>query len=218
MNKEIILKDIKKIPKQIIGYMIIGFSVYLLKLMNLGMHPWGTLQLGIVNITGLPFGTISQLVGFTIIVISFFLKIYPGLGTLLNMFFIGFFINIYESINLIPQPSNIWLRVFLVLVAQIIFNYGIYFYISCGIGAGPRDGLMVGLVKKTGKSVTIIKTTLEATVFIIGFLLGGTIGIGTVIVTFSGGWILNKIFELHKYNPKEEHHTKLTDYFKSTVK
>lgn len=212
INKELLINDLKKIPRQLLGYLIIASGLSIIKAMNLGMNPWGTLQLGISQLTGISFGTAQQLVGLFIIVVSCFMKMYPGIGTITNMFCIGFFLNIIDNLHIIFAPDFILFKLLLILLGQVIFSYGVYLYISCGIGAGPRDGLMVGLVKITGKSVAVVKTSIECCVFIVGFLLGGTVGIGTVVATFLGGWILNKVFELNNYNPNIEKQSIFIDY------
>ncbi|HZK57056.1 MAG TPA: hypothetical protein VFD17_02000, partial [Clostridia bacterium] len=90
--------------------------------------------------------------------------------------------------------------------------YGLYSYLKFELGAGPRDGLMVGLVKATGLDVKYIKTGMELVVLAVGYLLGGTVGIGTIISTFSGGYMLDRIFRWKGFNPKETCQRKLTDY------
>lgn len=214
MNKQLLIKDLKKVPRQMLGFLIMAFGISLIKSADIGMNAWSTLQLGISKISGLPFGTVSQLVGLVIITICFFIKIYPGIGTLFNMFFIGFFINCIELLNIIPIPSSFVFKLIFILFGQVVFYIGAYTYISCGIGAGPRDALFLGLVKITGKSVTVVRTSIEICVFVIGFLLGGKVGIGTVIITLSGGWILNKIFEIKNYDARTKRQSVITDYFK----
>lgn len=212
IDKEILLEDIKKIPGLLLAFIVCAFGISQMKNLNLGMNPWGTFHIGLSYKTGLEFGTISQLVGFIIILISLFLKIYPGLGTILNMFFIGLFINIIDKYNLTFVPENYILKIIALFGGLIIFSYGIYFYLKFGLGAGPRDGLMVGLMKITGISVTYIKPSIEITVLFIGFLLGGTVGIGTIIVTFFGGYVLNLIFKWKDFDPKKINQRKLSDY------
>ncbi len=215
MNKQLILKDLKKTPQQILAYFIIGLSLNWIKSINLGMNAWSTFNQGITHQTGIPFGTASQIVSVAIILLSIFMKIYPGYATILNAIFIGFFINLGESYHLYYISDNIFINIVLIIVSLLLFNIGIYLYLSCNAGAGPRDGLMIGLVKITGKSVTVVKTSIEATVFIIGWLLGGTVGIGTVITTLLGGYTLDKTFEFFNYSSHKVNHTNIMSYFKN---
>ena len=128
------------------------------------------------------------------------------------MFFIGLFVDIIDKYHLTIIPENPFLKIIALLWGLIIFSYGIYAYLRFELGAGPRDGLMVGLVKITGIGVTYIKPIIEITVLLIGFSLGGTVGIGTIIVTFFGGYILDKIFRWKNFSPKKTNQRKLSDY------
>lgn len=209
------LKDtFKKFPRLFWGFAIVAVGISLTLLSDLGMNPWGTFHQGIALVTGLKFGTVSQLVGLIIIALSLFIHLYPGIGTLLNMFFIGFLVNLITESGWLPQPDTLALQVVYLLVGTVVFNYGIYVYISCGLGAGPRDGLLVGLVRLTGKSVSVIRPAIEITVFAIGVLLGGAYGVGTLVNAFGGGYILHRIFECHHFDPNTLKQSVITDCFK----
>lgn len=212
LNKDLLINDIKKIPGLILAFIVCAYGIAQIKNLNIGMNSWATLNLGLSYKSGIDFGKISQLIGLTIILFSLALKIYPGFGTILNMYFIGFFIDIIDKYNLTIIPESYFLKIIVLFWGLAVFSYGIYFYLSFELGAGPRDGLMVGLVKLTGISVTYMKPSIEITVLVIGFLLGGTVGIGTIIVTFCGGYILDKIFIWKSFNPKETAQRKFTDY------
>ncbi|SKC84268.1 YczE/YyaS/YitT family protein [Maledivibacter halophilus] len=212
INRDLLVEDIKKFPGLILAFMVCAYGIAQMKNLNIGMNSWTTLNLGLSLKVGIDFGKISQLMGLIIILFSLALKIYPGIGTILNMYFIGFFIDIIDKYNLTLISENYFLKIIILFWGLAVFSYGIYFYMSFELGAGPRDGLLVGLVKITGISVTYMKPFIEITVLILGFLLGGTVGIGTIIVTFCGGYILDKIFLWKNFNPKETHQRKFTDY------
>lgn len=211
MNNKIISKFIRLFP----GFFCIALGIFLMRLAYLGLNPWGTFHDGMASITGLKFGTVSQLTGLTIILISIFLKMYPGIGTILNMYFCGYFINMIERFDFIPVPESLIFRSVYYLIGIWTLAFGIYIYLSAGLGAGPRDGLMIGLVKKTKYSVTIIRTTIELTILIIGFLLGGTVGVGTIFAALLSGYSLQTIFKVFKFNPKEKKHLNLSEFFKT---
>jgi uncharacterized membrane protein YczE len=212
LNKKMLTEDIKKVPGLIFAFLIIAYGMVQMKDIGIGMHSWATLNLGIIKVTHLPFGRISQLVGLTIILFSLFLKIYPGIGTVLNMIFIGFFIDLIDPFPITFTPNNYILKILAFYFGIVLFSYGIYLYLSYELGAGPRDGLMVGLVKITGLSVKYIKPAIELTVLVIGFLLGGTVGLGTVLVSLTSGYILDLILQWKDFNPKQTQQKKLTDY------
>ncbi len=212
LNKDLLSEDIKKIPSLLFAFVICAYGIAQMKNLGIGMNPWVTLDLGITHISRISYGKVSQLVGLTIIVFSLSLKIYPGIGTLLNMYFIGLFIDIIDRYNLTIVPNNFFLKILVLFWGLIVFSYGVYSYLKHELGAGPRDGLMVGIVKLTKISVTYVKPAIELTVLIIGYLLGGTVGVGTIIVTFCGGYILDKIFGWKGFNPKTTEQRKISDY------
>jgi uncharacterized membrane protein YczE len=211
MDRVVIKKTLRNLPKLMFGFVIIAIGINLTLYADLGLNPWGTFHQGIASISGLSFGVVSQITGIVIILFSLFIKIYPGIGTLLNMFFIGYLVDVFDTMQIIPLSDNLVIRVIYLIIGTFFFNYGIYVYLCCELGAGPRDGLMVGVVKLTGISVSIVRPIIEITILMIGIFLGGSYGIGTVINAVGGGYILNAIFKFHKFNPKETKQMIITD-------
>ena len=125
------------------------------------------------------------------------------MATILNMFFIGFFADIISKFNILLVPQNYILKIIVLLYGNAVLSLGIYSYLKFELGAGPRDGLMVGLVKVTGLGVRHIKISIELVVLLVGYLLGGTVGIGTVISIFSSGYILDRIFKLKGFDLRQ---------------
>jgi len=203
---------LKNFIRLFLGFFIISFGIVLMYKAAIGMTPWGTFHVGLMEVTPLSLGRISQLVGLIIILFSFALKIYPGIGTILNMIFVGYFIDVINNFFQINNLNSLIMKCLLCLLGLWIFSYGIYLYISSGLGAGPRDGLMVGLMKITGISVTYIKPAIEFTVIVIGILLGGPFGLGTFIVALLGGKFLDIIFKLHNYDPTKSEHLSLKKF------
>ncbi len=218
LNKELLINDVKKIGGLILAFAICGYGTMQIKVVGLGMEPWDTLILGISNKTGMNFGRITQAVGFIIILFSVLIKIYPGMATILNMFFIGFFADITAKLNIVLVPENYFLKIIVLFYGNIILSYGLYSYLKYELGAGPRDGLMVGLVKLTGLDVKYIKTGIELIVLTVGYVFGGTLGIGTIISTFSGGYMLDRIFRWKGFDPRRTHQRKLSEYLISDEK
>jgi uncharacterized membrane protein YczE len=169
---------------------------------DVGLGPWDVLQQGISFHTPLSFGTASIVVGAALIVLSLFLKVYPGIATVLNMSLIGIFINIQLQVNWLPDLSAQPLVVRLVVdvVGVFLTGFGSALYIAPHMGAGPRDGLMLRLNALTGVRIAFMRAALECSVLLIGFLLGGSIGIGTLLFAFGIGicmevsfWLLNRL-------------------------
>lgn len=193
---------LKRIIRLIAGLFICALGVTLLYKANLGLNPWGTLDLGLHKVFGITIGFSSQMVGLMIILASLFLGIRPGLGTLLNMFFIGFFFDLLNKMTKAITLEALPIQLVVFFLGMMAFNFGVYFYLSSRLGGGPRDGLMIGLVKRLNLPVAPIRMSLEATALIIGFLLGGKVGIGTVILTLFNGPILQYTFKFFHFDPK----------------
>ena len=215
IENRVLLDIFIKLPKLFTGFIFASIGITLMITAGIGMNPWGTFTSGLVNITGLSFGRLSQLIGFIIILGSLPIKSFPGIGTLLNMIFIGVFIDFFKSSGFFIQPNSILLQLLMCITGLTILSLGIYTYISCGLGAGPRDGLMLALMRITGKSVTIIKPIIEITVILIGFALGGPIGFGTVIVAILGGKFLSIIFNVMKFDPEDNKQQNLVELSRS---
>ena len=214
MHSENSKLTLRRLPKLMLGFVIIAIGINLTIYANMGLNPWGTFHQGISSITGIRFGAVSQITGIVIIFISLAIKLYPGIGTLLNMFFIGYFVDLFDQLHFIPQVDTLPVRILYLVVGTFLFNYGIFVYLSCKLGAGPRDGLLVGLVKITGLSVSIMRPMIEVTIVVIGILLGGSYGVGTLVNAFGGGYILNSIFKFYNFNPKESKQMVITDLIK----
>jgi uncharacterized membrane protein YczE len=172
---------------------------------DLGMSSWGVFHLGLMNTVGLSFGQTTQLVGLVVLFIGWFLGFPPGLGTVSNIYFIGYFIDIIIKWGIVPKFNNILLQLVLLIAGMATIGGASYFYLSPKLGAGPRDGLMIGLVQKLDKEVSIVRAGIEITVLILGIAMGGTVGIGTVITAFSIGYFVQLAFKLGNYDRNSKH-------------
>ena len=115
---------------------------------DLGMSAWGVFQVGLMNVIGLSFGQASQVVGLGVLIFGWFLGFPPGFGTVSNMFFIGYFIDVIIGLGIVPKFNNIVLQLVLLVAGMAMIGVASYFYLSPKLGAGPRDGLMIGLIQK----------------------------------------------------------------------
>jgi uncharacterized membrane protein YczE len=128
-----------------------------------------------------------QGLGLLLIAVSYFFKVRPSIGTILNMIFLGLFVDLVIAGGYVPQPELLWLRIVLYTCGVVLYGFGIAFYISPNLGAGPRDSLMLALTRSSRFRVGTIRTFIEVTVAIAGYFLGGPLGIGTVIFALSIG-------------------------------
>ena len=177
-----------RVVQLMIGLSLYGFTMAMLVQSTLGLDPWDVFHQGLANHVPLSFGQVVIVVGAAVLVLWIPLKQSPGLGTILNVIVIGLAADV--GISMISRPDDLWLRVAL-LVGGIVGN-GLAgaLYIGSHLGPGPRDGLWLGLVRRTGRSVRFWRTAIEVTALVIGFVLGGTVGVGTVLYALSIGPIV----------------------------
>ena len=169
---------------------------------GLGMNPWGVFHVGLSGSSELSLGQVTQLVGLVVLLLSWALGSPPGFGTVMNMFFIGFFIDLVISNGLIPKPVDIIWRAVMLGASIICIGSGSLFYMQVMLGAGPRDGLMVGLVRKLDKPIWMVRGSIEIFVLIIGWALGGPVGFGTVVTAITVGYSVQFAFKLGRFDPK----------------
>ncbi|MCT8691162.1 YitT family protein [Glaesserella parasuis] len=167
---------------------LMGIADGLLVLANLGSSPWTVFSQGVALQTGLSIGTVVAIISVIVLLLWIPLQLRFGLGTLLNIFWIALFIDL--TVQYVPAPESLLSRFILMIGAILLFGISTTFYLSCHLGAGPRDGLMVGMCQKYGWKVGIVRTTIEVTVCVLGFILGGTVGISTLFFALCVGWII----------------------------
>ncbi|MBB6451871.1 hypothetical protein HNQ94_000292 [Salirhabdus euzebyi] len=178
----------------IIGIIILAFGISLtITAKDLGISPWDVLHYGLYKQFGLTIGSWSIIVGVIIVAFSCIaLRQWPKIGTILNMVLIGIFIDLFLLI--LPDPGPIWMDIIVLISGVIIFAYGIGLYVAANLGAGPRDSLMLYITEKTGWKVQWVRNCLDVIVLLIGWLLGGPVGVGTVIASLTLGTILGYTF------------------------
>ena len=162
----------------------------------LGVGSWDVLHIGLAKKIGLTIGSWSILTGILILVLtSLIYKRLPQIGTFLNLLLVGVFIDIFNW--LLPDVESLFIQAVLFVLGALLLGYGCGIYIVANLGAGPRDSLMLLVVDKLGWSIMKARTTMEVTVSVVGFLLGGPVGIGTVFMAFGLGPIIQKSIQLN---------------------
>lgn len=169
----------------LVGLSGYGFSMAMMVQAGLGLDPWDVFHQGLARHTGLSIGAASAVVGVVVLAAWIPLRNRPGVGTVANVIVIAVTVDL--GIAYLPAPDDIVVRVAMMLGAVLLNALSTVLYIGAGLGPGPRDGLMTGLVARTGRSVRLIRTGIEVTVLTAGFLLGGTVGVGTVVYAFGIG-------------------------------
>lgn len=199
------LELLRKMPSLLFGLFLFAAGVVANLYSGLGMAPWGVLNVGIVNYTSLTLGQASQLVGLAVLVIGWVMGFAPGLGTLANMYFVGLFIDSIISWGLIPIPADVIGQVAMLFLSVGLIGVASYFYLRVRLGAGPRDGLMMGLVRKLDRPVSTIRGAIEVTVLVMGYVLGGPVGIGTLVTALTTGYAVQLAFKLGGYDKNAKH-------------
>lgn len=181
-------KKVQRFVYLIVGLILFGLAEILLIRSNLGAMSWDVLNLGLANKTGLSLGTLTIIIGLVVLLLWIPLRELPGVGTVFNIFVIGFAQNVFAP--LIGTGSQLWEQILLLVAGLILLGFADAMYLGARFGAGPRDGLMTGLVRITKQPVGLIRTILEVTVVLVGWLLGGTVGIGTILIALTLGSIV----------------------------
>lgn len=152
---------------------------------ELGLPPWEVLHQGISEQTGIPIGTVGIFVGMIVLLLWIPLRERIGIGTVLNVIIIGIVIDV-TLFFFAYEGDTLWIQTVLMLSGVLLYGIGSGFYIGAGLGPGPRDGLMTGLARR-GLRIGPVRVVLEVSVLVIGWLLGGTVGVGTVVFAFGMG-------------------------------
>lgn len=167
------------------GLALYGASSALLVEAGLGLEPWGVLHQGLARLTGLTIGVVSIAVGAAVLLLWIPLRQRPGLGTVSNVFVVGLAMD--GTLTLVPDAHALAARIPLLVTGVVLNGVATGLYIAARFGPGPRDGLMTGLHRRTGRSIRLMRTAIEVAVVVTGFALGGTIGVGTVLYAVSIG-------------------------------
>ena len=168
-----------------LGLLLYGLSIALMVRSGLGMNPWGVFHLGLSQVTGISLGMVVNGVGALVLLVWIPLRQWPGIGTLSNVLVIG--VAADAALWLLPAVEGLVLRSVFLIVAIVLNGVATGAYIGAGLGAGPRDGLTTGIVRLTGWEVRWVRMGIEALVLAFGWMLGGAVGVGTILYTLSTG-------------------------------
>jgi len=168
-----------------LGLTLYGCSMAMMVRSGLGLDPWDVFHDGVSRRTELSFGTVVIIVGVAVLLLWIPLRQWPGLGTIANAVIIGLVTDV--ALAVLTQPAALGWRAGLLVGGVVLNGLAGAMYIGSQFGAGPRDGLMTGLVRRTGRSIRLVRTSLEVVVLALGWLLGGVVGVGTVVYALAIG-------------------------------
>ncbi len=202
-----------RLPRRLVqlygGLVLYGISDAMLVLAGLGLDPWDVFHQGLARHSPFPIGTWSIIVGAIVLLLWFPLQQRPGLGTVSNVFVIGLVIN--AVLALVPVPHSLAVRIVTLCAAVLLNGIATGAYIGAGMGPGPRDGLMTGLALR-GSSIRVVRTGIEVTVLLAGFLLGGTVGIGTLLYALAIGPLVHQFIPMLRIAGPRSHESERSDH------
>ena len=191
----------------ILGLAVFSFGVHLTIYANIGLAPWDCLGMGLAKHTPFNYGICMTLIAVLILMIDILLKEKIGYGTIIDALVTGNFVQIFNSANPFPENHNLWLGIILMLIGFVFMALGMWIYMKAEQCCGPRDALLVGLGKRLKKvPIGIVEVLLWAVVLLIGYLLGGPVGIGTIISTFGAGLIMQLVYNIIHFEPRKLQH------------
>jgi uncharacterized membrane protein YczE len=185
----------RRLPPCLAGIVSIGVGIGLSVRAELGLSPWDVLHQGLSDVTGISIGIMVILVGLVVLCAWVPLRQKPGIGTLINSIVVGLVAD--ATLAAVPHVESMLLRIVLLVSALLAFGLGGGLYIGSGLGPGPRDGLMTAITAR-GFRLWKVRTAIECSVLVVGFLLGGSVGAGTVVIALSLGPLTH--FALHRFH------------------
>lgn len=174
-----------RVPRLVAGLVLCGLGVAFMVAADLGLAPWSVLDQGISDRTGIPIGSVSIIVGAAVLLAWIPLRERPGLGTVLNVVLIGTTIDV--TLLVLDTPGSLAARLGYLAFGAFLWGPGTGLYVGAGLGPGPRDGLMTGLAARGVGSIRLVRTGIELTALTVGWLLGGSVGLGTVVFAVTIG-------------------------------
>jgi len=175
----------RRLPQLYAGLVLYGLSLAMMVRGHLGVAPWDVLHTGLTKHFPITFGEALIIVSFLVLVVWVPLREVPGIGTVSNAVVVGVAADAFLA--LFGQPDALWLRGLLTVGGVVVCGLATAMYIGAQLGRGPRDGLMTGFARRTGLSLRLVRTLLEVTVVVLGLLLGGVAGLGTVLYALAIG-------------------------------
>ena len=187
-----------------------GFGVYLTIRANIGAAPWDILNIGLSKTLHILYGTASIAVSLTILLIDILLKEPIGVAMFIDAVVVGKAVDFFDVIGAVPECTSLWTGIPLMLAGIVILAYTQFMYMKAALGCGPRDTLLVGLAKRSGKiPIGAVSIALLGSATLIGWLLGGPAGVGTLICAFCTGPIMQLAFKTVRFDPKRIKHQTL---------
>ena len=190
-----------------LGLIVFGFGVYLVIQADIGVAPWDVFCIGLSQTLGILYGNASIMISATIIILDLIMKEKIGLGTILDAIVVGKTVDFLNWIDLIHKPESVWVSIIMLIIAFFLEGIAQIIYMKASLSCGPRDAFQIALGRRMPKiPIGVVNIFILATVTIIGYFLGGPIGIGTAIAPVGIGLFQQLDFNLLKFEPKDVEH------------
>ena len=191
----------------VFGLLVFAFGVHLTIYANIGLAPWDCLGMGIAKHTPLNYGLSMTLMALVILCIDLSLKERIGFGTIIDALLTGNFVQMFNDLNPLEENRNTLLGILIMLAGFVFMALGMWIYMKGEQCCGPRDSLLVGLGKRLPRMpIGIVEVLLWAAVLLAGWLLGGPVGLGTLVSTFGAGLVMQAVYSLLKFEPRQVRH------------
>ena len=192
-----------------------GFGVYLTIQANIGAGPWDVLNIGVSKTLGMLYGNASIAISITILVIDILLREPIGIAMIIDALTVGKAVDFYNRLNVVPPCKDPLTGVLIMIAGLVVLAYTQFTYMSASLGCGPRDTLLVGLAKRLDRlPIGLVSILLLGTATLIGWLLGGPVGLGTIICAFGTGPVMQLAFRTVRFDPKKLHHQNIRQSMK----
>ena len=203
----------------VFGLLVFALGVHLTIRANLGLAPWDCLGMGISYHTPLNYGLSMTLISIIVLTIDLLMKEKIGFGTIIDALLTGNFVQLFNDIDPFPETKSVWAGVLIIIAGLALMAIGQYFYMLSAQCCGPRDALLVGLGKRLHMlPIGAVNVILWGTVLLAGWLLGGPVGIGTVVSTFGAGIVMQIIYSIIKFEPRKIEHQSVAATVKALKK
>ena len=198
-----------------LGLVVFAFGVHLTIWANIGLAPWDCLGMGISLHTPLNYGLSMTLMGLTILGVDLLLKERIGCGTIIDALLTGNLVQLYNDLDPLPENHSLPLGVAAMLLGFVFMALGMWLYMRCEQGCGPRDSLLLGLGKRMKRvPIGFVEILLWGTVVLLGWLLGGPVGIGTILGAFGAGLVMQLVYSLLRFEPRNLRHRDVVEVAK----
>ena len=196
----------------VLGLLVFAFGVHLTIYANIGLAPWDCLGMGISYHTPLNYGLSMTAMGVVILLVDLALRERIGFGTIIDALLTGNFVQMFNDLNPLPENRSVWLGILIMVTGFVFMALGMWIYMRGEQCCGPRDSLLVGLGKRLPKvPIGVVGMMLWVTVLLAGWLLGGPVGVGTLICAFCTGPIMQMAFRSVRFDATGIKHQRLTD-------